>query len=80
MIDFDNLPEFEGFTVYDRYTGDEIDREEVAKEVGCHPVLADEMAITEDGYLYFTDSTGNWYPVPKEGKYIIQISGEYYRW
>lgn len=80
MIDFNKLPEFTGFTVYDRYTGDEIDRKEVAKKVGCHPVLADEMAITEDGFLYFTDSTGNWYSVPKEGKYIIQIGTDMYRW
>lgn len=80
MIDYDNLPEFPGFTVYDKETGDEINHEEIAKELGCHPVLADEMAITEDGFMYFTDSTGNWYSVPKDGKYIIQINGEYYRW
>ena len=68
MIDFDKLPEFTGFTVYERETGE--------------PVLPQydeaQYVLSQNGNLY--EAICAIEGIPK-GKYIIQLgNGEYYKW
>jgi hypothetical protein len=72
MIDFDKLPEFEGFTVYDKDTGDPIYPDE--KVNGTETIM---HVLAEDGTLYIANCA---YGGLQKGKYIIQINGEYYKW
>lgn len=72
MIDFDKLPEFTGFTVYDRKSGEPIYPDE--KVNGAEIVM---HVLAEDGALYIASCAYEGLP---KGKYIIQINGEYYRW
>ena len=72
MIDFDKLPEFTGFKVYDRKSKDQICPDE--KVNGAETVM---HVLAEDGTLYIAICACEGLP---KGKYIIQINGEYYRW
>lgn len=87
MIDFDKLPEFPGFTVYDRETGEPVKPTDIKLSNGmtlfCY---GDKFGFDEDGTLGVIplDAEG-WrtglVDVKKEGKYIIQLgNGEYYKW
>lgn len=70
-----------GFTVYDVQSGDQVDREKIADELDFDTRLVDNFVLTEDGFLYITDSCGYWYTVPRQGKYIIQFAdGRYMRY
>lgn len=85
MIDFDKLPEFEGFTVYDRESGEPVKPTDIKISNG------ETLFDIEDKFGF--DEDGNFGIIPidaeqwrtglvdeKKGKYIIQINGEYYRW
>lgn len=63
-----------GFTVYDTETGDPVDVWKLIKKLGGHPQAVDDFVLTEGGFLYLTDSLGNWFSIPKKGKYIIQFA------
>lgn len=68
MIDLDKLPEFTGFTVYDRETGE--------------PVLPHydeaQYVLSQNGNLYEAICATEGI---LKGKYIIQLgNGEYYKW
>ena len=84
MIDFDKLPEFEGFTVYDRESGEPVKPTDIKISNG------ETLFDIEDKFGF--DEDGNFGIIPidaeqwrtglvdeKKGKYIIQINGEYYR-
>lgn len=87
MIDFDKLPEFEGFTVYDRETGEQVKPTDIKLSNGrtlyC---FGDKFGFDEDGTfgvipLDAEDWRTGMIDVKKEGKYIIQLgNGEYYKW
>lgn len=92
MIDFDKLPEFEGFTVYDRETGEPVEPHD-GMSIYCGDLLLKDpisyssskmvFALDEDGALCITPKEQAYqaYRVSKEGKYIIQLgNGEYYKW
>lgn len=85
MIDFDKLPEFEGFTVYDRESGEPVKPTDIKISNG------ETLFDIEDKFGF--DEDGNFGIIPidaeqwrtglvdvKKGKYIIQINGEYYKW
>ena len=85
MIDFDKLPEFEGFTVYDRESGEPVKPTDIKISNG------ETLFDIEDKFGF--DEDGNFGIIPidaeqwrtglvdeKKGKYIIHINGEYYRW
>lgn len=91
MIDFDKLPEFTGFTVYDRETGEPVEPHDgmsiyygdvLLKVPISHSSPKMVFALDEDGALCITPKEQAYqaYRVSKESKYIIQINGEYYRW
>lgn len=70
MIDYDKLPEFGGFTVYDRKTGEpalpQYDNDKV------------QYVLSQNGNLY--EAICAIEGIPK-GKYIIQLgNGEWYKW
>ena len=85
MIDFDKLPEFTGFTVYDRESGEPVKPTDIKISNG------ETLFEIEDKFGF--DEEGNFGIIPidaeqwrtglvdvKKGKYIIQINGEHYRW
>ena len=85
MINFDKLPEFEGFTVYDRESGEPVKPTDIKISNG------ETLFDIEDKFGF--DEDGNFGIIPidaeqwrtglvdvKKGKYIIQINGEYYKW
>lgn len=85
MIDFDKLPEFTGFTVYDRESGEPVKPTDIKISNG------ETLFDIEDKFGF--DEDGNFGIIPidaeqwrtglvdvKKGKYIIQINGEYYKW
>lgn len=85
MIDFDKLPEFTGFTVYDRESGEPVKPTDIKISNG------ETLFDIEDKFGF--DEYGNFGIIPidaeqwrtglvdvKKGKYIIQINGEYYKW
>ena len=73
MIDFDKLPEFEGFTVYDKESGDPLQPDE--KIEGIPTVM---HVLAEDGTLYIAICNPDGLP---KNKYIIQLgNGECYKW
>lgn len=86
MIDFDKLPEFEGFTVYDRESGEPVKPTDIKISNGETLFdIEDKFGFVEDGTfgvipLYTEEWRTGMVDVKKEGKYIIQINGEYYKW
>ena len=61
------------FDVYDAETGDPVSEWDLMRELGGYPQLVDDFVFSEQGFLYLTDSTGSWFTVPRDGKYIIQF-------
>ena len=85
MIDYDNLPEFPGFTVYDRETG------EPGKPTDIKISNGETLFDIEDKFGF--DEYGNFGIISidaeqwrtglvdvNKGKYIIQIGTEMYKW
>ncbi len=85
MIDFDKLPEFEGFTVYDKESGEPVKPTDIKISNG------ETLFDIEDKFGF--DEDGNFGIIPidaeqwrtglvdvKKGKYIIQIGTEMYKW
>ena len=86
MIDFDKLPEFPGFTVYRVDDGEPIKPTDIKLSNGttlyCY---GDKFGFDEDGeFGVIPLDAEQWrtglVDVKKEGKYIIQVNGEYYKW
>lgn len=79
MINFDKLPEFRGFTVYDAKTGDPLTDIPNIPEFKTEAVYGD-LFLTEEGDLVVDGVCGGeMFSLPK-GKYIIQIGTEMYKW
>lgn len=78
MIDFSDIPEFPGFTVYDKYTNDPVDPFTLDELKG--KAMTGDMYLSEDGELVCDGVFGNQVFPFNEDKYIIQIGGAFYRW
>ena len=85
MIDFDKLPEFEGFTVYDRESGEPVKPTDIKISNG------ETLFDIEDKFGFDEDGNFGIIPIDAEqwrtglvdvnkGKYIIQIGTERYKW
>ena len=85
MIDFDKLPEFTGFTVYDRETGEPVKPTDIKISNG------ETLFDIEDKFGFDEDGNFGIIPIDAEqwrtglvdvnkGKYIIQIGTEMYKW
>lgn len=87
MINFDKLTEFEGFTVYDRESGEPVKPTDIKLPNGNTLFdIGDKFGFDEDGTfgiipLNAEDWRTGMIDIKKEGKYIIQLgNGEYYKW
>ena len=85
MIDFDNLPEFTGFTVYDRESGEPVKPTDIKISNGETLFdIEDKFGFVEDGNFGIIPIDAEQWRTGlvdvKKGKYIIQINGENYRW
>ena len=85
MIDYDKLPEFEGFTVYDRESGEPVKPTDIKISNG------ETLFDIEDKFGFDEDGNFGIIPIDAEqwrtglvdvnkGKYIIQIGTEMYKW
>lgn len=85
MIDFDKLPEFTGFTVYDRESGEPVKPTDIKISNG------ETLFDIEDKFGFDEDGNFGIIPIDAEqwrtglvdvnkGKYIIQIGTERYKW
>lgn len=85
MIDFDKLPEFTGFTVYDRESGEPVKPTDIKISNG------ETLFDIEDKFGFDEDGNFGIIPIDAEqwrtglvdvnkGKYIIQIGTEMYKW
>ena len=85
MIDFDNLPEFTGFTVYDKESGEPVKPTDIKISNG------ETLFDIEDKFGFDEDGNFGIIPIDAEqwrtglvdvnkGKYIIQIGTEMYKW
>ena len=85
MIDYDKLPEFEGFTVYDRESGEPVKPTDIKISNG------ETLFDIEDKFGFDEDGNFGIIPIDAEqwraglvdvnkGKYIIQIGTERYKW
>ena len=64
------------FTVFHKLSGKEVEPQDlygVAEEIGLMWMDIGEFMFTESGTLILSDDCGNIGPIPKEGKYIIDI-------
>lgn len=85
MIDLDKLPEFPGFSVYRISDGEAVGVDELLEELYGHKCKKafdeDCVALSEDGTLWLLGNVYSWSEeIPKQGKYIIQIGNDMYRW
>ena len=85
MIDYNKLPEFEGFTVYDRENGEPVKPTDIKISNG------ETLFDIEDKFGFDEDGNFGIIPIDAEqwrtglvdvnkGKYIIQIGTEMYKW
>lgn len=86
MIDFNKLPEFTGFTVYDKESGEPVKPTDIKISNG------ETLFDIEDKFGFDEDGNFGIIPIDAEqwrtglvyvnkGKYIIQLgNGEYYKW
>ena len=85
MIDYDKLPEFAGFTVYDRENGEPVKPTDIKISNG------ETLFDIEDKFGFDEDGNFGIIPIDAEqwrtglvdvnkGKYIIQIGTEMYKW
>ena len=86
MIDFDKLPEFEGFTVYDRESGEPVKPTDIKISNGNTLFdIGDKFGFDEYGTLGVipldADEWRTGLVDVDKGKYIIQLgNGEWYKW
>lgn len=86
MIDFDKLPEFEGFTVYDRESGEPVKPTDIKISNGETLFdIKDKFGFDEDGNFGIIPIDAEQWRTGlvdvNKGKYIIQLgNGECYKW
>lgn len=85
MIDFDKLPEFEGFTVYDRESGEPVKPTDIKISNGETLFdIEDKFGFDEDGnfgiIIIDAEQWRTGLVDVNKGKYIIQIGTEMYKW
>lgn len=83
MINYDNLPEFPGFTVYDRETGEPITDVNLPIEEEIH--YSDWLPLGQKVFIAVPYPESGSVPneiltIPRDSTHIIQIGTEMYKW